>query len=36
MERYLTLTLGRDPRRDRRVVVEMLETIWSRVLFGRS
>ena len=36
MERYLTLTLGREPQRDRGVVVETLQTIWSRVLYGRG
>jgi TetR/AcrR family transcriptional regulator, ethionamide resistance regulator len=35
MERYLAQTLGRDPRSDRGVIVETLETIWSRVLYGR-
>ena len=32
-ERYLTLTLGREPGRERGPVVETLETIWSRVLY---
>jgi TetR/AcrR family transcriptional regulator, ethionamide resistance regulator len=36
MERYLTLTLGRQPHTDRTVVVETLHTIWSRVLYGRA
>jgi AcrR family transcriptional regulator len=35
-ERYLTLTLGRDPQRERGPMVETLETIWSRVLYGRG
>ena len=36
MERYLTLTLGREPHRDRGVIVETLETIWSRVLYAEA
>ena len=33
-ERYLTLTLGREPHREHDVIAETLETIWSRVLYG--
>ena len=36
MERYLTLTLGRQPHRERGVIVETLETIWSRVLYAQA
>jgi len=35
-ERYLTLSLGREPTTDRAVVAETLHTIWSRVLYGRG
>ena len=35
-ERYLTLTLGREPGADRALVAETLHTIWSRVLYGTS
>jgi AcrR family transcriptional regulator len=35
-ERYLTLTLGREPATERAIVVETLRTIWSRVLYGKS
>jgi TetR/AcrR family transcriptional regulator, ethionamide resistance regulator len=34
MERYLTLSLGRDPLTPRRAVVDTLATIWIRVLYG--
>ena len=33
-ERYLTLSLGREPTADRAVVARTLHTIWSRVLYG--
>ena len=33
-ERYLTLSLGREPTADRAVVVRTIHTIWSRVLYG--
>jgi hypothetical protein len=33
-ERYLTLSLGREPTADRALVVQTLHTIWSRVLYG--
>ncbi len=33
-ERYLTLSLGREPTTDRAVVARALDTIWSRVLYG--
>ena len=33
-ERYLTLSLGREPAGDRAVVAQTLVTIWSRVLYG--
>ena len=33
-ERYLTLSLGREPTTDRAVVARALYTIWSRVLYG--
>ena len=33
-ERYLTLTLGREPTADRAVVARTIATIWSRVLYG--
>jgi hypothetical protein len=33
-ERYLTLSLGREPAADRAVVAQTLHTIWSRVLYG--
>jgi AcrR family transcriptional regulator len=33
-ERYLTLTLGREPTTERAVVAQTLHTIWSRVLYG--
>ena len=35
-ERYLTLSLGREPAADRAVVASTLETIWSRVLYGTT
>ena len=35
-ERYLTLSLGREPTTDRAVVARTLQTIWSRVLYGRA
>jgi AcrR family transcriptional regulator len=34
MERYLSLSLGREPTTDPDVVVETLATIWGRVLYG--
>jgi AcrR family transcriptional regulator len=34
MERYLSLSLGREPTTDPAVVVETLATIWGRVLYG--
>jgi len=33
-ERYLTLSLGREPTTERAVVAETLHTIWSRTLYG--
>jgi len=33
-ERYLTLSLGREPAADRAIVAQTLVTIWSRVLYG--
>ena len=33
-ERYLTLSLGREPTSERAVVARTLHTIWSRVLYG--
>jgi TetR/AcrR family transcriptional regulator, ethionamide resistance regulator len=33
-ERYLTLSLGREPATERQVVADTLHTIWSRVLYG--
>ena len=33
-ERYLTLSLGRDPATERAVVAQTLNTIWSRTLYG--
>jgi TetR/AcrR family transcriptional regulator, ethionamide resistance regulator len=33
-ERYLTLSLGREPTTDRAAVASTLHTIWSRVLYG--
>jgi TetR/AcrR family transcriptional regulator, ethionamide resistance regulator len=35
-ERYLTLSLGREPASDRAVVAQTLATIWSRVLYGTA
>jgi AcrR family transcriptional regulator len=35
-ERYLTLSLGREPAADRAIVASTLETIWSRVLYGTT
>ena len=35
-ERYLTLSLGREPTTERAVVAETLHTIWSRTLYGTS
>ena len=35
-ERYLTLSFGREQVADRAVVVQTLDTIWSRVLYGAS
>jgi AcrR family transcriptional regulator len=34
MERYLNLSLGRDPQTPREAVADVLTTIWSRVLYG--
>jgi TetR/AcrR family transcriptional regulator, ethionamide resistance regulator len=34
MERYLTLSLGRDPLTPARIVADTLATIWTRVLYG--
>ena len=34
MERYLNLSLGREPTTARDVVAETLATIWTRVLYG--
>jgi hypothetical protein len=34
MERYLNLSLGREPGTPRDVVAETLATIWTRVLYG--
>jgi TetR/AcrR family transcriptional regulator, ethionamide resistance regulator len=36
MERYLNLSLGRDPQTSREAVSEALTTIWTRVLYGVS
>jgi TetR/AcrR family transcriptional regulator, ethionamide resistance regulator len=33
-ERYLTLSLGREPTTERAAVASTLHTIWSRVLYG--
>jgi hypothetical protein len=33
-ERYLTLSLGREPAMERAVVAKTLHTIWTRVLYG--
>ena len=33
-ERYLTLSLGREPTTERAIVARTLHTIWSRVLYG--
>jgi hypothetical protein len=35
-ERYLTLSLGREPATERAAVARTLETIWSRVLYGET
>ena len=35
-ERYLTLSLGREPTTERALVVETLHTIWARTLYGAS
>jgi TetR/AcrR family transcriptional regulator, ethionamide resistance regulator len=35
-ERYLTLSLGREPATERQVVADTLHTIWSRVLYGEG
>ena len=35
-ERYLTLSLGREPTTERAVVAETLHTIWSRTLYGTA
>jgi hypothetical protein len=35
-ERYLTLSLGREPATERAVVARTLHTIWSRVLYGEG
>jgi TetR/AcrR family transcriptional regulator, ethionamide resistance regulator len=34
MERYLNLSLGREPATPRELVAETLATIWTRVLYG--
>jgi AcrR family transcriptional regulator len=34
MERYLTLSLGREPLTPREVVADTLATLWTRVLYG--
>jgi AcrR family transcriptional regulator len=34
MERYLNLSLGREPLTPRQTVVDTLATIWTRVLYG--
>jgi TetR/AcrR family transcriptional regulator, ethionamide resistance regulator len=34
MERYLNLSLGRDPQTSREAVADALTTIWTRVLYG--
>jgi AcrR family transcriptional regulator len=34
MERYLTLSLGREPVTPARIVADTLATIWTRVLYG--
>jgi TetR/AcrR family transcriptional regulator, ethionamide resistance regulator len=36
MERYLTLSLGREPRTPSGTVVDTLATIWTRVLYGTA
>jgi AcrR family transcriptional regulator len=36
MERYLSLSLGREPASDPQVVVDTLTTIWGRVLYGAA
>ena len=36
MERYLNLSLGRDPQTSREAVAGALTTIWTRVLYGVS
>jgi AcrR family transcriptional regulator len=33
-ERYLNLSLGREPAMERAIVAETLHTIWTRVLYG--
>ncbi len=35
-ERYLTLSLGREPTSERADVARTLHTIWSRVLYGKA
>ena len=35
-ERYLTLSLGREPATERAIVARTLHTIWSRVLYGKG
>jgi AcrR family transcriptional regulator len=34
LERYLNLSLGREPRSPRQAVADTLSTIWTRVLYG--
>jgi hypothetical protein len=34
MERYLNLSLGREPYPSRETVADTLATIWTRVLYG--
>jgi TetR/AcrR family transcriptional regulator, ethionamide resistance regulator len=36
MERYLTLSLGREPITDAATVADTLATIWNRVLYGET
>jgi TetR/AcrR family transcriptional regulator, ethionamide resistance regulator len=35
-ERYLNLSLAREPKTPRETVVETLSTIWTRTLYGRT
>jgi TetR/AcrR family transcriptional regulator, ethionamide resistance regulator len=36
MERYLNLSLGREPSAPRETVADTLATIWTRVLYGAA